>query len=124
MKTILILLLPLTLLFSCFKKNNDKEVVEIYPQYRIAYEYIVPDSSKQKYAEFVTKTITATTSNVNSGDQDNVIRQIEETGFKIFAKNIEGLEISKCNSCYWVFIEKSSLNEKQLIIFDSLNKLY
>lgn len=122
MKTKIILLISISIsLFSCL----DKKEKITYPQYRLSYGNIIPDSNKVKYAEFVTKTVSASNLHMSGGDYEDpedVVHQIERTGFNIYSRNVEGLEISKCKTCYWVFIEKSALNEKQLIIFDSLNK--
>lgn len=96
---------------------------EKFPQCRYAINDYVPDSSKAALAEWVKGTVSAASYHMSGGDYEDpedVIEQAERTGRDLFEVKIEGLEYRQCDQCYWEFIARPDLNERQQKLCDSL----
>ncbi len=109
-------LLLVSLLSSCMDSEQRLE-------YRYAMGNYMPDSAKAKYAEWITKTVSASNLHMTGGDYEDpedVIQQAERTGERIFSIQVEGLEIRYTSNGWWVFIPKEKLNGEQLKEFELL----
>lgn len=114
------LVLGIVLLNGCNskKKSTKYSLVAGYSNFHI------PDSNKQKYAEFVQKTVAAATSNNPSlKDQDDVIEAAEEIADKLYGireNEMELCEVYSDESCY----EVNEMTIEKMKIKDSLKMFY
>ncbi len=116
--TVLGLLLALSLT-SCMDEPSRLE-------YRYAMGSYMPDSLKEKYAEWITKTVSASNLHMTGGDYEDpedVIQQAERTGERIFSIQTEGLETRQDSRSYWEFIPKNRLTGAQLKEMERLKNI-
>ncbi len=98
---------------------------ERYPHYQLSSKDIIPDSNKQKAAEFIVKTVSAASLHMAAGDYEDpedVIEQAEETASNLYSVKIKGLNMLVGGNSYWEFIPPDQFSPEQKIIFDKLNK--
>lgn len=117
-------LLSLIIIVSCGPRVDHSNTEIIYDY---ATRKIMPDSNKIKMAEWITKTVSATNFHMTGGDYEDpedMIDELEDVGEDLFSVEVEGLYQTKTvtdkygnESIDFKFIEKSKLNEKQLVIF-------
>lgn len=94
-----------------------------YPKYELYSRDIVPDSLKDKQAEFVVDVVKAASYHMTGGDYEDpedVIEQANETFVKIYAIETVGLWIVPCHGCYGLFVPKDKLSKDELKIYNSL----
>lgn len=112
------LLFIAVLLIGC--RPEDKVV---YPIYRYETKIDIPDSLREKQAEWIKETVRATDQHLGAGDYEDpedVIEEVTETSEKLFSKQIEGLNITYSPDQWSIFVPYSQLNEKQKEIFNKL----
>lgn len=121
--TILISIIILTLLLFMSCDNNNYNP---YPHYSYGKQSYLPDSNKQKVADFIIKSTSAASLHMSTADYEDpedLIEQADRTGTKLYSVLGEGLYKRNCNECSINFLYKNELTEYQLKLFDSL-KIY
>lgn len=96
---------------------------KIYPDYKYSTRLGVPDSLKEKQAEWIKETLRAADQHLGAGDYEDpedVVEEIAKTSEKIFGRQLEGLEITRDPNEFPVFFPYSQLDGKQILIFNKL----
>ena len=94
-----------------------------YPKYRIDSELIVPDSLKNKQANFVIEVVKSASYHMTGGDYEDpedVIEQANETFIEIYSYRVECLVKIPCHGCYPQYTTIDKLSPEQLKIYQSI----
>lgn len=121
MKKLLFLFVIVLIFTSC---DYEQRLDEIYPKFEIGQSgnKEVPDSIRKEYQDFINTTLKNTLiTKSTSTDLSDVIDEINDIAFDLYAKPYNYLKITYSNREYdYDDIKIENLNKEQKIIYDSL----
>jgi hypothetical protein len=95
---------------------------EKYPKYSLSTKEVIPEEAREKYTEFIIRTVSAASHRMTTcdyEDPEDLVRQAEQTAFNLYSKEIQVLKLQSCKNCMSGYIEPSNFSEYQKQVFDS-----